>query len=144
MAAKRDDQVLLITDSNVGAGLADGVYPTDWGYPVKVETGRATRIHDVKHPNHGMLAGSSLTMDQGINNLLGWLTVPEAQVWAMGTRNVAAMLGLENKGVIRVGADGDLVLWDRKETGLCAARTWVGGECVFDVTSSDAVLETRG
>ena len=68
-------------------------------------------------------------MDLGIRNLMKWLTIPRHQVWAMGTANPARMLGLKNKGVIRVGADADLVLWDES---LHAATTWVGGKVVYE------------
>ena len=62
---------------------------------------------------HGALAGSALTMDRGMANLLAWLDLPEEQVWAMGSRNPARLLGLAGKGTLRVGADADLVLWDQ-------------------------------
>jgi N-acetylglucosamine-6-phosphate deacetylase len=132
LAAKGYEKVLLITDSNIGAGLPKGIYQTDWGYPVKVEPGNAARIEDTKHPSHGCLAGSALTMNVGMANLLRWLDLPAAQVWAMGTRNVAACMGWPNKGVIGSGADADFVLWDEHDTHWQPHQTWLGGRCVFD------------
>jgi N-acetylglucosamine-6-phosphate deacetylase len=131
LAAKGFEGVILITDANVGAGAPAGIYPTQWGYPVKVTPGQGTRIHDPKHPLHGGLAGSSLTMDLGINNLIRWLDLPPEQVWAMGTANPARVLNLPNKGVIRVGADADLVLWDQADGSFVVQRTWYGGRCVY-------------
>lgn len=137
LAAKGADKIILITDSNIGAGLSDGVYGTPWGFPVKVEAWNAARIHTPGQSNHGTLAGSSLTMNEGIGNLHRWLNVPEHQVWAMGSRNPAALLGLKGKGQIAVGADADLVLWNQDGHSPKAVRTWVNGECVFTDTQTD-------
>jgi len=124
VAAKSWAGVILITDSNIGAGLPPGVYDTPWGYRVKVSPGDAAR-----HETKNFLAGSALTMDRGMANLLNWLKLPPEQVWAMGTLNPAQLLGLGRKGRLEPGADADLVLWDEN---LTAARTWVNGHSVYE------------
>lgn len=124
LAAKGPEGILLITDSNIGSGLPAGEYDTPWGYRVKVRPGDGAR-----HVEKNFLAGSALTMDTGMRNLMSWLKLPPEQIWAMGTRNPARLLGLQNKGVLRVGADADLVLWDQQ---LRVRKTWVGGNVVFD------------
>lgn len=129
LAAKGPFGVSLITDANIGAGLPACVYPTPWGYPVKVSPDNGARIDDPRHEYHGCLAGSALTMDRGIRNLLAWGVLPPEQIWAMGTCNPAGVIGLANKGRLVVGADADLVLWNED---LTPASTWVGGECVYD------------
>lgn len=132
LAAKGVSRVLLITDSNIGAGLPPGTHATPWGYPVCVEAGRGARVHEPGSSRHGVLAGSALTMDAGMSNLLRWLDLPEQDVWAMGTASVADRLGLGDLGRIRPGAPADLVLWDRTPAGdLQAAATWVGGRLVY-------------
>jgi N-acetylglucosamine-6-phosphate deacetylase len=124
VAAKGGAGVVLITDSNIGAGLPAGVYDTPWGYRVRVAPETAAR-----HETEGFLAGSALTMDRGMANLLRWLKLPPAQVWAMGTLNPARLLGLARKGRLEPGADADLVLWD---DDLNAARTWTNGIPVYE------------
>jgi N-acetylglucosamine-6-phosphate deacetylase len=128
MAAKGPKNVMLITDSNVGAGLPPAIYNTPMG---DIVTDKAARLHCPGSPEHGGLAGSTLTMDRGMANLLAWLNLPEEQIWAMGTSNPARLLGLRNKGTLRVGADADIVLWDQTDGSLRASQTWVGGRCVF-------------
>jgi N-acetylglucosamine-6-phosphate deacetylase len=125
VAAKGWEKVMLITDSNIGAGLPSGEYDTPWGYRVRVAPGDA-----VRHATKGFLAGSAVTMNVGMKNLLRWLApvLAPAQIWAMGTLNPARLLGLTNKGRIAPGADADLVLWDQQ---LNAVKTWVGGQCLF-------------
>ncbi len=124
VAAKSWAGVVLITDSNIGAGLPAGVYETPWGYPVRVSPDDAAR-----HATKNFLAGSSLTMNRGMANLLRWLKLPSEQVWAMGTLNPARLLGLERKGRLEPGADADLVLWGEN---LEPARTWVKGRSTYN------------
>ncbi len=131
-AAKGWHGIVAITDSNIGAGLDDGVYPTPWGFPVKVSRGDAARVHDSQHPLHGQLAGSSLTMNRAIENLLKWLEIPAHAVWAMGTCNPAGVAGLAGKGVMQVGADADVVLWREENATLQAIQTWVAGQSVYE------------
>jgi N-acetylglucosamine-6-phosphate deacetylase len=129
LAAKGWQKVMLITDSNVGAGLSPGVYASPVGGTLRITPGDAARIHDPGSPLHGGLAGSALTMNRGMANLLAWLDLPEEQIWAMGTRNPAQLLGLTGKGTLQIGADADLVLWDQTAETLQAVSTWVGGRC---------------
>jgi len=128
LAAKGWQGVTLITDSNIGAGLPAGVYDTPWGYPVRVKPDDGARIAgDV--PNVGLLAGSALTMNVGIANLLDWLDLPPEQVWAMGSLNPANLIRMPGLGRIEVGAEADLVLWN---DDLTARKTWVGGRCIYE------------
>jgi len=140
LAAKGWEGVVAITDANIGAGLEEGVYETTWGYSVRVSPANAARIADENHPFCGSLAGSALTMDRAIYNLLDWLDLPPHQVWAMGTTNPASVAHLPEKGDLRVGADADLVLWDQGENRLQANKTWVRGKCVFDAQSEPCAL----
>ena len=124
VAAKGWSGVTLITDSNIGAGLPAGVYPTNWGFSVRVSPESGAR-----HATEGTLAGSALTMDRGMANLLRWLDLPPEEIWAMGTLNPARLLGLAGKGHLNTGADADLVLWDED---LTAAMTWTKGALVYE------------
>lgn len=124
VAAKGWSGVTLITDSNIGAGLPAGVYPTKWGFSVRVSPESGAR-----HATEGTLAGSALTMDRGMANLLRWLDLPPEEIWAMGTLNPARLLGLAGKGHLDTGADADLVLWDED---LTAAMTWTKGALVYE------------
>lgn len=124
VVAKTWTGVILITDSNIGAGLPAGVYDTPWGFRIKVSPREAAR-----HETKNFLAGSALTMDRGMANLLRWLNLPPEQVWAMGTLNPARLLGLDRRGRLEPGAAADLVLWDEN---LTAARTWVNGHSVYE------------
>ncbi|MCH2115717.1 MAG: amidohydrolase family protein [Pirellulales bacterium] len=143
LAAKSWEGIVAITDANIGAGLERGVYQTTCGYAVEVSPSDAARVADKDHPQHGTLAGSSLTMDRAIFNLLNWLDLPPHQVWAMGTTNPASVVHLANKGDLRVGADADLVLWYQGDNRLQAKKTWVAGNCVFDAETQPCTIGER-
>lgn len=124
VAAKTWAGVVLITDSNIGAGSPPGIYETPWGFSVRVSPKEAARrIGD------NALAGSALTMDRGMANLLNWLSLPPELVWAMGTLNPARVLGLPSKGRLQPGADADLVLW---EEDITPAKTWLRGRYTYE------------
>lgn len=117
--------VILITDAVRVAGLPEGAYQLD-ERTVTVRAG-AVRLPD------GTLAGSSLTMDRALRNLLAATGRPLREVWAMTSLNAARSIGLSaSKGSIEVGKDADLVLLDREhQVGL----TVVGGEVAFQSSS---------
>lgn len=124
------ERVIAITDSNLGAGLADGVYPSAWGYDVRVDSRRGgVRVADENHPKQGALAGSALTMDRAMRNLRAWL--PELsgrELWNLATRNPAVLTGLRDSGRLEDGAVADFVAWDSTWRPVAA---WVNGTCVY-------------
>ncbi|MEX0745540.1 MAG: amidohydrolase family protein [Phycisphaeraceae bacterium] len=137
LAAKGVGRTLLITDANIGAGLPAGVHESPWGFALRVAEGDGARMHTPGGTNDGELAGSALTMEFGMSNLLRWIDRPEHEVWAMGTRSVAERMGWPDLGDLREGAAADLVLWDRAADGrLRANKTWLAGRLVFDAAAA--------
>jgi N-acetylglucosamine-6-phosphate deacetylase len=122
-AAKGCGGVCAITDSNIGAGLPPGEHETPWGFRVVTRPGDGARIAP-GHPGAGGLAGSALTLNVGMANLLDWIAAPIEQIWAMGTRNPATVAGLNGAGRLADGSPADCVLWNADWT---AAATWVNG-----------------
>lgn len=129
------NRTLLITDALIGAGMDEGFYDTPWGYTVRISPGQAACMHEPGSPRDGTLAGSALTMNVGLSNLMRWLDVPRHDVWSMASRSVAERMGYDDLGDLRVGALADLVLWDIDSQGNFNARhTWVHGRSVYDNT----------
>jgi N-acetylglucosamine-6-phosphate deacetylase len=75
----------------------------------------------------GTLAGSALTMDQAIRNVVNAAGIPWEDAVAAATTTPARVLGLTDRGVIEPGRRADLVLLDRD---LVIRGVWVGGERV--------------
>ena len=78
----------------------------------------------------GVLAGSDLTLDQAVRNLVAWTGCGVEEAIATVTSTPADVLGLADRGRLRVGGRGDVTVLDRQ---LRVVATVVGG-----VRSGDA------
>lgn len=118
--AKGPDRVLLITDGLAAVGMPDGTYQL--GEFEIVVKGPVACNRD------GVLAGSVLTLDRAVRNMMKFTGLALKDVVRMATLNQARLLGLERKGRIVPGADADLVLLNRdlEVAGVCA-RGFCGG-----------------
>jgi N-acetylglucosamine-6-phosphate deacetylase len=92
-----------VTDAVAAAGMPDGEYRL--GQHAVFKQGDTVRLAD------GTLAGSVLTMDQALRNLLS-LGTGLAEASARLSTIPARYLGLEERGAIVVGAAADLVVVD--------------------------------
>ena len=61
----------------------------------------------------GPLAGSLLTMDQGVRNMKEWLDLPLTALAAISSGNAARALGFDDRGEIAEGKLADLVLLNK-------------------------------
>jgi N-acetylglucosamine-6-phosphate deacetylase len=116
LQAKGAGRVILISDGISATGMPDGKYMLG-GLEVTVSGG-------VCRNAEGRLAGSTLTLDRALRNVVK-LGVPLADAVRMLTLNPATLLGIEfKKGALRTGADADIVLLNE---GLEIARVWARG-----------------
>jgi N-acetylglucosamine-6-phosphate deacetylase len=92
----------LVTDAMAALGMQPGVYQLG-DYEVSVDSGSA-RL------SNGTLAGSIVTLEQALRNLMGVSGCALADAIPSLSGTPAALLGLQNKGVIRPGSDADLTL----------------------------------
>ncbi len=105
LAAKGVDRVLLVSDATSAAGMPDGKY--------MLATVEVTVSGGVCRGAEGNLAGSTLTLDRAIRNIVA-LGVPLQSAVQMATLNPARLIGMEKqKGVLAPDADADLVLLDQ-------------------------------
>jgi N-acetylglucosamine-6-phosphate deacetylase len=109
----------LVTDAIEGAGLGDGTYRLGQREVIVAEG--AARLPD------GRLAGSVLTMDQAVRNLVG-LGATLAQAVHCASRTPALLAGHEELGVLNEGRPADIVVLD---DNMRVSRTLVGGEEIF-------------
>lgn len=106
LKVKGTDRVVAITDSIMAAGLPDGHYHLGVNQVV-VEDG------DAKLASDGTRAGSTLTQDRALCNLLAWTGLPLEELLPLLTENPARLIGVfDRKGSIANGKDADLVVLD--------------------------------
>ncbi len=118
--SKGIDRIMLTTDCMAGAGSPPGIY-TLGKMEVAVGTDGAARS-----PNTSRLAGSVLTMDRAITNLIRFTGVDLASALKMTGGN-ARELFPEVNGEIAPGYSGDLVLFEYQDE-LMVRSTWIRGE----------------
>lgn len=122
MVAKiKGDKFVIITDSIQVAGLPDGTY--DMAGETVIVDGIKCRF-----PN-GTIAGSALTMDRAVRNVMAHTGLPLWQVVKMASLNPANSIGLgEVKGSIEIGKDADIIITDRD---FNVQATFVRGNIVY-------------
>jgi N-acetylglucosamine-6-phosphate deacetylase len=119
LQAKGPDHIILISDGISATGMPDGKY--------MLGTFEVTVSGGICRNAEGKLAGSTLTLDRALRNIVA-LGVPLASAVRMLTLNPATLLGIEfKKGSLRTGADADIVLLDER---LQLAGVWVRGAAV--------------
>ncbi len=109
--AKHDHGVVLVTDAvawRVGTAGAVGLTMSEG----------APRLAD------GTLAGSALTMDAAIRNVVNHCSVSLEQAVRAASANPARLIGCADRGVIAVGQRGDLVELDDY---LRVGGVWLNG-----------------
>ncbi len=94
-----------VTDSTSAAGMPDGPYTLGRQHVIKCLGG--VRLAD------GTLAGSALTMDQALRNLVDVLGLDLADASRRVSTHAADHIGAADRGRIQAGAWADLVVLDR-------------------------------
>ncbi len=115
------DRMVAVTDSLSATGCPDGNYQLGV-HRIVVNQGDA-RIVD-----SGVRAGSTLTMDRALKNLLSYTDKPAEQLSALVSTNAARMLGLEDVGELDIAKRADLVALDADCRVQC---TIAGGSIVY-------------
>ena len=119
LKAKGAEGVILISDGISATGMPDGKYMLG-GIEVTM-TGGICRTAE------GNLAGSTLTLDRALRNIVN-LGIPLADAVRMLTLNPATLLSIEfKKGALRTGADADIILLN---DSLEITNVWARGSLV--------------
>jgi N-acetylglucosamine-6-phosphate deacetylase len=116
---KGTDGIAPVTDMMAAAGMPPGEYSLA-GRPVRVD-GESARLAD------GTLAGSIVTMDAVVRNMVRWAGVTPAEALCMVSAVPARILGVP-LGRIQAGRDADLVLLD---DDLTVQGTLIAGHAVY-------------
>jgi len=102
---KGPERVVLVTDAIRAAGMPDGEYILG-KQRIVVKDG-------VSRLESGDFAGSTLTMDRAVRNIMRLVGTPLETAVKMATTNPAAVANVqENKGSLEPGKDADIVIID--------------------------------
>jgi len=118
---KKKDKIVLITDSMRAGCMKGGIYELG-GQKVIVKDGSA-RLQN------GTLAGSVLTLNKAVKNMLHHTDLEIYEAVAMASNVPAKVIHMDNKkGRLEVGLDADIVVFDED---VDVFLTIVEGEIVF-------------
>jgi len=118
--AKGAAGLTLVTDAMEAMGMPAGRYKLSDREVIVDAT--SARLAD------GTLAGSILTLDQAVRNVVEFTGCSLAEALTMATATPARVLNLERKGRIAPGCDADLVVLDES---LHVTQTFVKGNLAF-------------
>ncbi len=113
-------RLMLITDAIAGLGMGEGSFDLA-GAPVLV-SGGAARTAD------GVLAGSVLSMDTAVRNLIEITGCSASEAFASASTTPARLLGETDRGVLGEGMRADLIVLDED---LSVMTTIIDGEIAF-------------
>jgi len=107
ISRKGVDKICLVTDSIKAVGLGDGIFRMG-NFEIVVK-GNEARLWE-----SGVLAGSVLTLNRAVKNLIDWTGVAVSEAVKMASLNPARVLGLDQKmGTIEPGKLANLAVFNR-------------------------------
>ena len=124
--AKGPERIALVSDLMQAAGMPPGNY--ELGGQTVIVDGSTARLPG------GALAGSIVTLDQAVRNVVAWTDADPAQAIQMASEIPARLLGLPDRGRLSAGFAADLVLFD---ADLNVQATIIGGEIVHRRETAD-------
>jgi N-acetylglucosamine-6-phosphate deacetylase len=120
---KRQNRIALISDAMRATGMGEGEYDLG-GQTVRV-TGEEATLAD------GTLAGSILTLNKAVSNMVTMCDVPLHEAVRMASLTPAEVIGVDQrKGKLQSGYDADLTIVNRKFEVLA---TIVEGTVVYQI-----------
>ncbi|MBN1465270.1 N-acetylglucosamine-6-phosphate deacetylase [candidate division KSB1 bacterium] len=122
---KGSERILLISDALDLAGLPPGEYMAGGKKVVMTPEGI------IKYPEQNVLAGASLPISRGVQNIMAYTHCSLADAIHMATRNQARHFGFGDRGELLPGKRADLVIFALQDGELQVRRTIVAGREVF-------------
>jgi len=100
--AKDKDRIILVTDGMSATGMPDGTYMLG-DMQVEVRDGRCT--------SNGVLAGSVLTLDRGVKNLMEFTGAALGTAVAAASYNPSQLMGIDDRwGSLEAGRAANITV----------------------------------
>jgi N-acetylglucosamine-6-phosphate deacetylase len=123
LKTKGVENLVIVSDMMAACGLGPGTYP--------LGTMEVTVTEDSARLADGTLAGSILTMDQALRNLVDWSDATPGEALHMMTAVPARLIDDSSRGRLVAGARADVTAWS---ADLQPTRTIVSGKIMWQAT----------
>lgn len=126
---KSAKNLILVSDITKIGGLQPGEYLWHGMEVVLEESGL------LKYPAQNVLAGSSMTLRRGIENMIKHTECSLSDAIAMSTCNPARLNGFEDRGSLETGKRADIILFDYDGRDFLIKKSIVRGNVVYDANT---------
>jgi N-acetylglucosamine-6-phosphate deacetylase len=135
MLRAKGSRSVLVSDCTQFGGMAPGRYQSLIGG--EVELLENERLQTAANP--AILAGSAVSLDSGIANVLRYTDMELAEAVAAVTERPAKVMGVTGRGVLAEGAVADLTLFDYDPAAgeVSVRETVVAGTRVYSRTGAN-------
>ena len=132
---KGSERLILTSDMTMLSGMPPGKYKWSKQNVVLTEEGM------IKNYEKNVFAGSSVTLDRDISNMMAFTGCGLNKAVNMATKNPAKLYGFKDRGMLEVGKRADLILFDYTEGEIKIKKTIVAGKTVYDVNNDSVNTE---
>jgi N-acetylglucosamine-6-phosphate deacetylase len=127
---KGPDNLILTSDTTHFNGMPPGEYVYLGSKVIVTAEGL------VMNPERNCLAGASLPLRRGIENMMAYTGCSLGAALNLDSRNAARVLGMEDRGRLSVGKRADLILLEKTENRLHIMKTYLKGVPVSQEASN--------
>ncbi|MGB7296031.1 MAG: N-acetylglucosamine-6-phosphate deacetylase [Candidatus Aminicenantales bacterium] len=134
---KGPDNLILTSDTTHLIGLPPGDYVYLGSKVILSAEGL------VMNPERNCLAGASLPLLKGIENMMNYAGCGLGTAVNLACRNVARVLGMDDRGSLSVGKRADLIMFEKCENRLHIKKTYVKGVPVhLETSAKGSIIES--
>ena len=117
--------IILTSDVTHLIGMAPGNYIFLGSEIVLTDDGL------IKNPVLNCLAGASLPLKRGVENVIKYTGCTLGEAVNMASINVAGIFNLSDRGSLAPGKRADLILFEKNDNNIILKQVWVKGRRVF-------------
>jgi len=122
---KGPQNIILTSDVTHLIGMEPGKYMFLGSEIVMTDDGL------IKNPMLNCLAGASMPLRRGVENVMNYIGCKLGEAINMASRNVARIFKLHDIGSLEPGKRADLIVFEEKEKKINVMQVWINGRIVY-------------